>query len=749
MKSKILPATLAAVLQCAIGLALADPDEETVVEAGSDEVTILQELTGLAPNPERSVDEYEALYVQGFAELKDFIGTNVSSRRNEAQKQLREMAFHVSSPDREAQRKVFCSAVAKQLEIPDYPQTGRRLLIEALGDLGGAQSVPPLVKLLSSPIANDVERGRMALQNIPAVEADRALVDALKTATENKNLTLGLIDSIAARQYTAAVEEIAPLLSNPDTDIVIAAATALGRLGGSDATRALGKARSGTTDKRLRREFELGLLAIANQRGISGDRPGAGKIFKVLHAQTESVAVKRAAMLGMARAIPAESGAVVIDALRSKDPRTRTAGIVTSVLVSNRQLTTGLASMLETSPKQVQKQILNALAMKGDLAAQPNVVKLLLSIGELERRDRVKAKDLEIACIRALGPLGSVSVVELLLSKAITPDSQIRDAAMSALSQVKGNAIAQTIEFHAREGKTSEIRAIAIGLFMRNRDRTGLTRIMDFASEDDLAVSSAALSVLRQQAGDTEFRKLLDLYAKKRGGVLVVLTAVCARARNPSLVSSEIISFMREHEEPGQHRQLIALFPILGSSNGLAAVEALIGKGKIHSDIAIAALAKWPDATALPEMLQIMKSENKDPVVTGQMAKGVAKLVASSTELSLEQRVRYAADAFEIATASRERILLLPILGQLPHDRSIDLVESMLTDRQIGAHAASAAVNLCEKLVEKDPEAARALATKLTKSKFNSRIKSRAEIVLAQIGSKKGDGKEREEPIFE
>ncbi|MGI9240872.1 MAG: HEAT repeat domain-containing protein [Verrucomicrobiales bacterium] len=696
-----------------------------------DEV-LLDELTGVVPNPKRDVAELEPLYLQMFDSLARRLSSKTEGDRTLSQAQLKMMAAHVGQAGNEAQAKAFFGAVGKQLEKKDYPPSGRYILIRGLGSVGTSECVPTLEPLLGAGDAIEADMARMALQQIPGDEANTALVNALKGSPADPKTVRGLIDSLAARGSESAVTVITPLLDSPTPEIAAAAATALGRIGGSAATKALGAARSRTADKKAQMVIELALLDIAYQRGIDGDRAGAAKIFQVLGQQTKNLPVQIASMYGLARSNPKAADAIVIEAVRSKDPRTRSAGISASTMVPNRKLSTGLAVMLQTESKQTQLQILNALAAKGDISVQEKILEFL---AQVEGKD----KELEVAAIRALGSVGSVSVIELLLKKAISDEVLVREAARVSLSELKGQEIAQTIEFHARQGDTSEVRAVAIGLFMRNRDRTGLTRMMDFAAEKDSRVSAAAMSVLRQQASDTEFRKLLDLMSAGKLQVLPVLTSICGRTKNPDLLTGEIITYLRSTENLRYQNFLLSCLPLLSSSRGLSVIVDHIEKEGKTYDPAVKALARWPHHSALPEMLKLLERRHEDRATVGEMVRGITRLVDESKDsLSMENRVRFVADAFEVSKNPRERMLLLGVMSQLPDQKIADIVESMLKDRYVANAAANAAAGLCESMLESKPDAAKGLATVLANGSFNSVIRGRGKAVLKQLEGTKG-----------
>jgi hypothetical protein len=103
--------------------------------------------------------------------------------------------------------------------------------------IGTAASVPALATLLADK--DNSHMARFALQQIPAPEAGAALRTALGQV--RGDLMIGMIASLAARGDVASVPALAPLLA-ADPQVAAAAAEALGRIGGPEATAALNAA---------------------------------------------------------------------------------------------------------------------------------------------------------------------------------------------------------------------------------------------------------------------------------------------------------------------------------------------------------------------------------------------------------------------------------------------------------------------------------------------------------------------------
>jgi HEAT repeat protein len=117
----------------------------------------------------------------------------------------------------------------------DAPLAEKAITCKRLAVWGTPAAVPALAPLLESRDLNSW--ARIALEAIPGSAADKALRDALDK-TQGR-LLVGVINSIGVRRDAKAVKPLVAKLNGGDADVAAAAAAALGRIGGSDASKAL------------------------------------------------------------------------------------------------------------------------------------------------------------------------------------------------------------------------------------------------------------------------------------------------------------------------------------------------------------------------------------------------------------------------------------------------------------------------------------------------------------------------------
>ena len=168
------------------------------------------------------------------------------------------------------------SAVAKQ-----YACSKLRLI-------GSAGAVPALAAMLGGQ--NLAHAARDALQAMPCVEAVRAIRDSLPRLSGLEKV--GAINSLGVRRDSASVGQLAALLDDPDQRIAAAAAAALGEVGTVEASQALGRIESAST------ELADALLVCAEHLANAGSKDAAAAIYNALDNPRQSKHVRWAANRG-------------------------------------------------------------------------------------------------------------------------------------------------------------------------------------------------------------------------------------------------------------------------------------------------------------------------------------------------------------------------------------------------------------------------------------------------------------------
>lgn len=168
-------------------------------------------------------------------------------------------------------------------------QKGRACL--RLAVFGPKEAVPALAPLLTDEKL--ATYARFPLEIIPDPSADDALRDALKKV--KGRLLVGVINSIGVRKDGKAVEPLAKLLFDKDSDVARAAASALGYIGDPQAAKILQDGLARTKGPVRAAVAEAG-LSCAGRLLARGDRKQALAYYELLKRADMPQPVRLAAM---------------------------------------------------------------------------------------------------------------------------------------------------------------------------------------------------------------------------------------------------------------------------------------------------------------------------------------------------------------------------------------------------------------------------------------------------------------------
>ncbi len=202
----------------------------------------------------------------------------------------------LASHDDPAARKKLEARLAAALNTA-APRAAKDFVCRKLSLIGSAQSVPALAALLPD---NDLSHmARYALERIPGPQAEKALREALPKVEDS--LKVGVINSLGVRRDAQSTALLAALLRDAPPEVAAAAAAALGRIGDSEAAKALQNFQK-KAPKQLRLAAADACLACAEQLLADGHSARATAIFKALDSEKQPQHVRLAATRGIAAA---------------------------------------------------------------------------------------------------------------------------------------------------------------------------------------------------------------------------------------------------------------------------------------------------------------------------------------------------------------------------------------------------------------------------------------------------------------
>ena len=231
-------------------------------------------------------------------ELLPRMGAEKLPDRQGPQQQLQKLCTQLGAPGRDAEQAEAAAVIAEVLGRK-LPKPTRIWLLKQLQYLGGHEHVGAVAKSLGDKDPHVRDAARRALTNIPAPQANARLLARLSGSSGT--FRVGLINSLGFRGDPASVAALAGLLGDRDQDTVAAAANALGKIGGSDATGAL----KGTYSKvpaSLKLPVGDAYLRCADKLLAAGKVKEATAIYSELAAANSPRVIRMAALKGKLQA---------------------------------------------------------------------------------------------------------------------------------------------------------------------------------------------------------------------------------------------------------------------------------------------------------------------------------------------------------------------------------------------------------------------------------------------------------------
>lgn len=218
--------------------------------------------------------------------------------RRDSQQKLQQACFELGTPGREDQRKQACKIIAETL-AGELAAPARIWLLKQLEMIGREECVEAVAKSLTDRDPHVRDAARRALANNPAPKANAPLLAALPGSSGTWRV--GLVNALGLRRDQASVGALVGLLRQEDRATVAAAAGALGKIGGSQATAALKAALVKAPDD-LKTGIADAYLRCADRLLKEGKTQEAAAIYDELGSDEMPQAIRLAASNGKSQA---------------------------------------------------------------------------------------------------------------------------------------------------------------------------------------------------------------------------------------------------------------------------------------------------------------------------------------------------------------------------------------------------------------------------------------------------------------
>ena len=600
---------------------------------------------------------------------------------------------------------------------------GKAFLCRQLSLVGSAEAVPTLAKLL--PDKEMSHPARFALERMPCPEAVAALRDALSKV--QGALLVGVVNSLGERKDATSVPALIKLAGGADEAVTEAAVAALGKIGGSDAAKAIAAARTKVSEKVRPAATDAYLLA-ADGLVAAGKKAEAAAIYKQVYDGEKKEHLRVAAFRGLLATGDEAAWALIIKTLSTDDPKMWGTAAQFAREIPGPEATKALAGALAKLKPEAQVLLLNALAARGDGAALAPVIAAARSQDESAR----------IAALSALGSIGDASCVAMLADVAAKGQGAEQAAARKSLVALRGKDVDPALTAAAGAGEAA-VRIELIRALAARNTAAAVPTLLKAAEEPDKTIRAEAMNALSVLADAKALPALVKLLIEakaddERANAEKAVIATCRRIADAEAATAPVVAALPGPSAPVRCALLRVLAKV-PSAKGLEALRAGVKDADAAvKDVAIRGLSDWPDPAATKDLLVIAAS-GADEVHRVLAFRGFVRLAASMTDQSAGKTVALFFEAMRLARVPDEKKLVLGALATVNDIRALNLAVSCLSDPALEVEAATAVVQIAKNVRKTDRDAAKAALQRVVEVCKTPAARQTAESALLVVDS--------------
>ncbi|MBN2449826.1 MAG: DUF1080 domain-containing protein [Lentisphaeria bacterium] len=562
--------------------------------------------------------------------------------------------------------------------------------------IGTEASIPVLAGMLAD--GEMAHMARYALERPGDAAVAAALRQALPALTGKERL--GVIASLGILRDAGSVGVLVPFLDSPEALTAAAAATATGRIGGPRAEAALAEVLGRSGEDRRGPLFD-GLLRAAEAARTDGRADDALRLYERLYGSEAPAAIRTAALDGIVRTRGAAAVPMLVEILGGGDAELQKAAVFYVRDLPGDGVTAAFASRLGGLAPAAQRALVEALALRGDTAAAPAMLRALA-------RDDAEVRLAALGALKVLG--GAAEVVPLARFASQARGSQ-KDAAREALAGLRGDGIDGAL-LAALEEPEAGVREAALQALAQRRSVAAADEALRLAGTDAVpAVRLAAIEAIPATGTDASLPRVVRLLAAARSeretdALRQAITGLAQSSANVDAVRTAVASAAAAATEPRIRAALLRVLGRLGGDLSLWAVEGALDDGSPQvSDAAVRALCDWPDEGALGLLCEQAR-EAEDQVHRVLCIRAAVGLLARrGVRPEVATLDRYG-ELLRVSERADERRLVLSGLAGTALPEAVALVRPHLKGADTVEEAAIAMARLAKGIVAIDRELA-------------------------------------------
>jgi len=359
--------------------------------------------------------------------------------------------------------------------------------------------------------------------------------------------------------------------------------------------------------------------------------------------------------IGLVTSGDKEMRSLVLDMLRTDMP--------------GEDVTKRYAALLPQLKSDGQTALLSALADRGDGVARPDVLALLKSTEDAA---------VKVAAIKAIGFLGQLEDLQLLIDTWTKGDEDEKAAATSSLVRLKGEAVLPAMAAAMKKAPQAT-HVELLDILVTRRALVTIPAILEDAIGDDPVIRGAAMTALGQLASTDNLPGMLQgvlkaAEGKEREAAEKCVMFVCNRIEDPEKRAEPLLAAIMA-VDPTQQALLLPTLGRVGGAKALAVIQPVVASTNAQlREIGVKALSNWPDQSIAPLLIQLIQSPQYAKYRTTTL-RALIRIAPLSGKLDDKERLKLLWYAMSLCQRDSERNL---VLGRATAIRTVDSLKFVL-----------------------------------------------------------------------
>jgi len=601
----------------------------------------------------------------------------------------------------------------------------KQFVCEQLSIVGGGESIAVLASMLTNAETSDM--AIYALERIDGAVVNMAMHNALdKTSGKVK---IGIINSLGSRGSDVSVWAMKKLVNGKEMAPAVAAAAALGRIGGENAVKILNEAKEKATGD-LRLEITDSLLDCADGFVKEGKKEQALIIYKEFYGSGQAQRIRIAGLRGMVTVMGGNAVETIVKAMNSDDEAIQTAAISLVSEVPSREMTTAAVGQLNNLSALEQVRLITALAQRADKKALAGVTAATKS----------SEKQVRISALKAVGVLGDHSSVELLAATAAKSRGDEQESARASLYGLRGKRVDSKILDEIGSQSEAKVKVELIRSVSERNITQGVDVLFAAMKDNNRRVRVESIKSLRAVASPEHLPGLIELLMNvqsdsERSEAEKTVGAVAGKIDNADDRPVAVLAAMDSVKDVKGKCSLLRVLGKIGSAKSLAVMlSALKDEDAEVRKAAIRGLSEWPCDEPMGQLRQAARvSQEKIEMVLA--LRGFIELIGvGQKDRPVDETVSLYKEAIGLTTGVSEKRKILAGLSQVACFDAMAVSAHFMNDDSVKTEAGAAVIKIGWSLRKETlPKEAAGILKQFLEISKDDKQRSRAVTLIGKI----------------